>query len=48
MTDKVDVTELNKILLNIMNTSWSKQAYIQGLDCKSISFKKDINMFECM
>ena len=25
---------------------WSKQAYIQGFDYESISFKKDVNMFE--
>ena len=29
-----------------MPNSWSKQAYVQGFDWKSISFKKDSNMFE--
>ena len=29
-----------------MPNSWSKQAYVQGFDCESISFKKAINMFD--
>ena len=48
MNDKIGVTELNKILLNSMPNSWSKQAYIQGLDCESITFNKSVNMFERM
>ena len=31
-----------------MPNSWSKQAYIQGLDCESITFNKSVNMFERM
>ena len=31
-----------------MPNIWSKQAYVQGFDCKSISFKKAVNMFEHM
>ena len=46
LADKIDVTELNEIILNIMPNSWSKQAYVQGFDCESISFKKSVNMFE--
>ena len=30
MADKMGVTELNEILLNIMPNSCSKQAYVQG------------------
>ena len=48
LDDKIGVTELNKILLNSMPTSWSKQAYTQGFDCESIYFKKSVNMFEHM
>ena len=47
-TDKNSVTELNDISLNSMPNSWSKKAHVQGFDCKSISFKKAINMFERM
>ena len=31
-----------------MPTSWSKQAYVQGFYCESITFKNTVNMFECM
>ena len=48
LTDKIGITELNRILLNIMPNSWSKQSYIQGFDCKSITFKNDVNIFEHM
>ena len=48
LDDKIGVTELNKILLNSMPTSWSKRAYTQGFDCESIYFKKSVNMFEHM
>ena len=46
LADKIDVTELNAVVLNIMPNSWSKEAYVQGFDWKSISFKKVVNMFE--
>ena len=46
LDDKIDVTELNEIFLNIVPNSWSKQAYVQGFGCESISFKKAVNMFE--
>ena len=48
LTDNIVVTKLNEILLNSMPNSWSKQAYVQGFDCESITFKKSINMFEHM
>ena len=48
LTDKVGLTEVNKIILNNMPNSWSKQAYVQGFDCESITFKKAVNMFESM
>ena len=48
LTDMMNVTKLNKILLNSMPNIWSKQAYVQGFDYESITFKKDANMFERM
>ena len=27
---------------------WSKKAYVQGFDCRSISFKEAVNIFERM
>ena len=36
LSDKIEVTELNEILLKIMPNSWSKQAYFQGFDCEYI------------
>ena len=48
MADKMGITELNEILLNSMPNRWSKQAYVQGFDCETISFKKAVNMFERM
>ena len=48
MADKIGVTELNEIILNSMPNSRSKQAYVQGFDCESISLKKSVNMFERM
>ena len=48
LADKIGVTELNEILLKIIPNSWSKQVYVQGFDCKYITFNKAVNMFECM
>ena len=48
LTDKIGVTKLNEILLNSIPNSWSKQAYVQGFYCESITFKKAVNMFDCM
>ena len=48
MTDKMGGTELNEILLNSIPNSWSKQAYVQGFNCETISFKKSVNLFERM
>ena len=48
LSDKIVVTKLINILLNIMANSWSKQDYVQGLDYEYISFKKAVNMFERM
>ena len=42
------MTDLNEILLNSMLISWSKQAYVQEFDWKSITFKKYVNVFELM
>ena len=48
MNDKIVLTELNEILLNSMTSSWSKQVYVKGCYCESITFKKAVNMFEHM
>ena len=48
MADKIGITKIDGILLNSMPNIWCKQAYIQGLDWESISFKKSTNMFERM
>ena len=48
MNDKIDVTKINEILLNSTPNIWSRQAYVQGFDCESITFKKAVNMFEHM
>ena len=31
-----------------MPNIWSRQAYVQGFYCESITFKKAVNMFERM
>ena len=36
LADKMGVTELNENLLNSIQNSWSKQAYVQGFDCQNI------------
>ena len=40
LSDKFSVTELNKFLLNSTPNIWSKQEYVHGFDCESISFKE--------
>ena len=44
-THKIGMIELNEILLNSKTNSWSKQAYVQGFDWKSITFK---NLLTCL
>ena len=39
LDNKTDVTELNKIPLNIMLNIWSKYDFFKGFNCESISFK---------
>ena len=46
--DKIDLIGLNEIILNNMPNILSKKSYVQGFGCKSISFKKAVNMFDCM
>ena len=48
LADKISVIEMNEIVLNIMHNSRWKKSYVQGFDCKYISFKKYVNMFERM
>ena len=45
LNDKIDVTKLEKIFLNGMPKSCSRQAYAQVFYCESITFEKDVNMF---
>ena len=40
--------DLDEILLKSMPNRWSNQAYMQGSDCKYITLKASINMFELM
>ena len=40
--------ELNENFLNSMPNSWNKQAYVKVFDCKYVTFKKYLNMFERM
>ena len=46
--DKIVVPYINETLIYSMPNSWSKQAYVQGFDCESITFKKAFNTFENM
>ena len=48
LTEKNGMMGLNEILLNSMFNILINQAYVQGFDCESISFKKTVNMFERM
>ena len=48
LADKIDITKLNEIILNSTPNSWSKQSYVQGSYCESISFKNAVNIFERM
>ena len=31
-----------------MSTGWSKQAYVQGFNCETITYFKAVNIFEHM
>ena len=48
LANNIDVTELTDITLNRIPNSRSKQPYVQGFDCKSIQYKKAVNIFERM
>ena len=48
LNDKIGVTKLKEILLISIPNSLSRQAYVKGFDCESITFKKAVNMFERM
>ena len=39
LIDKIGVTELNEIFLNSMPNSLRNQAYAQGYNCESITYK---------
>ena len=42
------VTELNEFVLKIMPNICNNQSYVQGFDCKWITFKSAVNIFEHM
>ena len=44
LDDEIDLAELNEIHLYSMPNRWSKQAYVQGLDCGYISSNRSVNM----
>ena len=48
MAGKIVATELNEIILNSLPNIWYKQAYLQGFDCESISFRNAVNLFDRM
>ena len=48
LTDNIGVTELIEIILNSIPNSCSKQTYVQGFDFEYITFKKAVNIFECV
>ena len=48
ISENNSMTELSKILLNIMPKSWRNQAYFQGFYYESIAFKSAFNIFERM
>ena len=45
ITDKMVMTEFNEMFWNSMPNIRSKQAYVQGFDCKYITFKNYVNIF---
>ena len=48
LNDKINITALNKILLNIIPNSWYIHAYVPSFDWEYINFKKAVIMFERM
>ena len=47
-SDRMGVTELNDILLNIISNICSNFFYVQGFDYDFFSFQRAVNMFERM
>ena len=47
-TDQIGRMELNKVLWNNMPNSWINQAFVKVFYCKYITFKKAVNILECM
>ena len=45
---KIGDTGLNEILLNSMQNGCSKQKYLHGFYCETITILKAVNMFERM
>ena len=44
-SNKLDGTESNEIIFNSTKNGWSKQAYVQGFECKTTTLK-NVNIFE--
>ena len=38
-SDKIGETDINEIIFYSMPNEWSKQVYVKGFDCKTITFK---------
>ena len=45
-SEKTCVAELNEFFFDRMPKRWIKQAYMQGIDWKYITFKEYLNMLE--
>ena len=44
-SDNIGENNSNEIFLNSMPNRWSKQAYVQGFDCETIT-EKSVDIFE--
>ena len=47
-SDKIGEAEHNKNPFNTIPNGWGKQVYVYGFDCENITFKRTVNMFECI
>ena len=45
---KIEDTELDKNILHLNPNGWDRQAYVKGFDFEAVTFKKYINIIECM
>ena len=47
-SDKISEADINDIMFNSIPNGWSKQVYVQGFGCETITLKKAVNMSERM